>query len=376
MSTPSLPLDGFTIIEFGQYIAVPAATQVLVDQGATVIKVEAPGGESARNAGAYGAAILQTYNRGKATVEIDLKSETGRRHARDLIAGATAVISNFKPGVLARHGLGADDLLERDPALVVIELSGFGENSARPGLDIAAQAESGIMWVTGESGREPQRVGFPLVDAAAGYVMAQLLTSALLQRLRTGVGSRITLSLWDVAIHLQGAVWSDYERTGAPPVRKGNGQPGAAPAADVYRVADGYVVISAYMDDHWRRLCTVLDLEDMVGDERFSTEVTRAQNRSVLTERIEAVLGHLTKDEVTRRLGSAGVVVGGIREYPEVFASRGVTVDGPFIPSRSNTGPRWLVGQPYQWPGVTPHQEPPRPVGADNDRLFSAAKNH
>lgn len=366
----SLPLDGLTIVEFGQYIAVPAATQLLADQGATVIKVEQPGGEAARNAGAYGEAIIQAYNRGKKMVEIDLRSSEGLDHARRLVRGADAVISNFKPGVLAKYGLGAAALTATDPRLVVIEFSGFGD-SDRPGLDIAAQAESGIMWITGEADSEPQRVGFPLVDAAAGYLMSQLLTSALFKQLRTGEGSRIDLSLWDVAIHMQAAIWTDFERTGHEPARKGNGQPKAAPAADVYRVRDGYVVISAYIDAHWRRLCVALGMEDLLEDARFADESKRAEHRPLLTERLETGLGKLSKDEAVAKLGTAGVVCGGIREYPEVLAARGISSSGPFIPATG--GPRWLVGGPYQWAGVLPHQEAPRPAGADNERLLGVA---
>lgn len=372
------PLSGVTVIEFGQYIAVPGAAQLLADQGADVIKVEAPGGEGARQAAGYGAAMFASYNRGKRMVTLDLRSEQGRRDALALASTADVVMSNARPGAMRRAGLDADQLRAHRDDLICLTLSGFGEHgtmAARPGLDIAAQAESGQMWVTGEVGREPQRVGFPVVDAAATYAIAQAVTAALLQRTQNGSGADIRLSLWDVAIHMQASNWMDYALTGKPPMRKGNGQPGVAPAADVVEVADGHIVISAYIEPHWRTLCSLLGIEHVADDPRLATPQIRVVNREYLHSVLGDALRHLTRQECVELLGGGGIVVGAIRTYPEVREVRGDAVGSPFLRADANAAvpgaAPWYVGPPITWGAMSPDRRPPRALGADTEAVLA-----
>ncbi len=255
------PLDGVRVIDFGQFIAAPAATQVLVDLGADVIKVEPVHGESARGIGAHGKAMVENYNRGKRAIALDLKDPRGQEIARRLIAGADIVVQNLRPGVMDKLGLGAEEMRAAHPHLVYATVSGFGLHGPsrnRAGLDIAAQAESGLMWVTGEHDGEPQKVGAQIVDAATGYVCAQAILGAYIRRLRTGEGDTVEVSLLEVAIHLQAPNWGAYLDTGNEPRRMGNGQPTVAPAADIMPTSDGSVVVSAYSEVHFRRLCRLL----------------------------------------------------------------------------------------------------------------------
>lgn len=367
-----LPLSGYRVVEFGQYIAVPGAAQILADQGATVIKVEPPGGEACRNLAGLGPAMFHAYNRGKSMVELNLAEVSGQERSRELIAGADVVLSNMKPGALERYGLSAQTMCESNPALIVLTLTGFGETGPmrmRPGLDIAAQAESGIMWVTGTPGGEPQRVGFTVVDAAAATAAAQAVTSALLQRERTGEGGHIRLSLWDVALHLQATNWMDWFLTGDEPVRKGNGQPNAAPAADVIQVQDGYVVVSAYMPHQWRSLCTAIGRLDMVDDPRFASSTDRVTHRAALHAELSRALAARSRDEVVDLLGSAGVVVGSIRDYPDAFHARAGLPGALFLQGSAGTEPMRYVGTPLDWTGAAPIARKPRPLGADNALL-------
>ncbi|WP_153505071.1 CaiB/BaiF CoA transferase family protein [Cumulibacter manganitolerans] len=371
-SSGSLPLAGFRIVEFGQYIAVPGAAQVLLDQGATVVKVEPPGGEACRNLAGLGPAMFNAYNRGKRMVELDLAAEADRPRALALVSDADVVLSNLKPGALERYGLSPREIHRRNPSAVILTLSGFGEEghlSRRPGLDIAAQAESGIMWVTGSAGDEPQRVGFTVVDAASAMAAAQAVTAALLQRSRTGRGTHIRISLWDVALHLQAAGWMDWLLTGDEPVRKGNGQPSAAPAADVVRVRDGYVVISAYMPRPWQALCDAIDRPDIAADPRFATSTDRARHRPALHAALAAALAELDREEVVNRLSSVGVVVGSIRDYPDAFRARTSSPGSVFLKAPGDGPVTHLVGSPFMWDGVAPHPHPPRPLGADTALL-------
>ena len=375
---PAGPMAGITVVEFGQYIAVPGAAQLLSDQGADVIKVEAPGGEGARQAAGYGAAMFASYNRGKRMVTLDLRTEEGRRTALALALRADVVMSNARPGAMERAGLSSAQLLAQRSDLVCLTLTGFGEQGAmrsRPGLDIAAQAESGQMWVTGEAGREPQRVGFPVVDAAATYAIAQAVTAALLERTRNGSGADIRLSLWDVAIHMQASNWMDFALTGTPPVRKGNGQPSVAPAADVIEVADGHIVLSAYVDAHWRALCTLLEIEHLTEDPRLATPQVRVVNREYMTSVLGDALRHLDRQECVELLGGGGIVVGAIRSYPEVRELRGDAQGSPFLQSDRDAADAgaapWYIGPPVTWGSMSPDPRPPRALGADTDAVLA-----
>lgn len=199
-------LEGVKVVDFGQFIAAPAATQILADMGADVIKVESAGGDAARALGVHGLAMVNAFNRGKRSIVLDLKSEEGRRAADELIGRADIVVQNLRPGAMERLGLGPEDVLARHPHVVYASISGFGSggpSANRAGLDIAAQAESGIMHITGEAGREPQKVGAQIVDAATGHAVAAAVLGAYVQRLRTGKGEIIEASLLEVALHLQ-----------------------------------------------------------------------------------------------------------------------------------------------------------------------------
>ncbi|KAA0022249.1 CaiB/BaiF CoA transferase family protein [Antrihabitans cavernicola] len=348
------PLDGVRVVDFGQFIAAPAATQVLADLGADVIKVEPLHGESARGIGPAGEAMLQNYNRGKRAIALDLKDPKAQEIARKLIASADVVVQNMRPGVMESFGLGADEVLAEHPWMVYATVSGFGlhgPSKLRPGLDIAAQAESGMMWVTGEADGEPQKVGSQIVDAASGYVCAQAILAAYIRRLRTGEGDTVEVSLLEVAIHLQATNWGQYLITGKEPMRKGNGQAAIAPAADVMTTKDGSLVLSAYSDVHFVRLCRLIGRPDVAEDPRFANNALRVQNRPAMLAELRAAFSTMTSDEAMTLLTTNGVVAGKINTYPEVMRSADVEATGLFIEvndtdgmSTTTLGSPWHLG--------------------------------
>ena len=200
------PLAGIRVVDLGQYIAGPGAAMVLAELGASVIKIEPLTGDQARHIGRYGQAMVRTYNRGKRSIAVDLKQEAGRATALRLIARADVVIQNLRPGAVDKLGLGAQTVRELWPNIVYLSVAGFdsqGPSGGRPGYDIAAQAESGLMSVTGEPDRPPQKVGVPIIDAAAAHIGAQAVLAALFGRQRTGRGATLETSLFDVAMHLE-----------------------------------------------------------------------------------------------------------------------------------------------------------------------------
>lgn len=330
----SAPLEGVRVVDFGQFIAAPAATQVLADLGADVIKVEPVTGEAARIIGVYGEAILRTYNRGKRAIALDLKDPRGRAIAERLIADADIVVQNLRPGVMESFGLDAASVRARHPGIVYSTVSGFGLHGPsrnRPGLDIAAQAESGIMWVTGEADGEPQRVGFPVVDAAAAHVFAQAVLGAFVRKVRFGLGDEVEVSLLEVAVHLQGPNWGEFLLTGQSPQRRGNGQPTIAPAADLMPTLDGAIVVSAYSPPHFARLCALIGRNDLTEDPRFATNEDRVANRSPLLVELRAAFAPMTSDAAMELLTGNGVVAGRISGYDEVFKNPDVEATGLFI---------------------------------------------
>ncbi|MEM5427682.1 CoA transferase [Cupriavidus oxalaticus] len=332
-SRQDLPLAGIRVAEFGQFIAAPGAAMMLADLGADVIKVEALRGDSARRFDGTSpqSPMFLAYNRGKRGIALDLRSSGGAEAARRLALASDVVLHNTRHGVMEALGLDADTLRAAKPELVHAAISGFGTRGpsrSRPGLDIAAQAESGMMSVTGEAGGQPLKAGFALIDAATALAAANAILAALFRRLRTGKGETIDTSLLQVGIQLQAQPWAEYQCSGALPVRSGNSQPRAAPAADVIAVADGHVVLSAYLDEHFGRLCGAIGQPALAHDPRFASNALRVQNRPALLAILHEALRHLGGDAARALLERHHVVVGVVRDYHQVSAADDVRASG------------------------------------------------
>lgn len=334
MQPQDAPLAGLRVIEFGQFIAVPAAAQTLADLGADVIKIEPQTGDAARAVGwtrdTFGP-MFTAYNRGKRSVVLDLRSPEGRANARALTQSADVVMQNMRPGAMEKAGLGADVLRAEFPRLIYGQVSGFGQSgpaSVRPGFDIAAQAESGMMSLNGPRGGEPTRVGFTAVDVMAAHALATGVLAALVRRSVSGRGALVDVSLIDVAVEALANAWAEYRLTDQMPLRCGNGQPHTAPAADLIETADGMVVVSAYTQDHFPRLCAAIGRADMATDPRFKENAGRVAHRAALREELGKAMHHLSSDAVCELLTRAGVVVGAVRTMAEVKAGQaGVSAD-------------------------------------------------
>ncbi|WP_213954864.1 MULTISPECIES: CaiB/BaiF CoA-transferase family protein [unclassified Variovorax] len=332
------PLAGVRVVEFGQFIAGPGATQILADLGADVIKIESPNGDNGRRFGVSEATkgrsgLFMAYNRGKRSIVVDMRQAEGLAIARDLALKADVVVQNTRAGVMESLGLDAGALRKEKPGLVHASISGFGSfgpSRKRPGLDIAAQAESGMMSITGERGGSPLKAGFPVADVSTANATASAILAALFRQARTGQGETIETSLLAVAISMQAQIWAEYQCTGKLPVRFGNAQPLVAPAADVIAVQDGHIVISAYMDDHWRRLCKAIGLPALAMDPLYATNNDRVRNRPGLMEVLGRELGRYTGEEARALLERHEVVVGVVRDYTQVLASADVQASGVF----------------------------------------------
>jgi crotonobetainyl-CoA:carnitine CoA-transferase CaiB-like acyl-CoA transferase len=377
MSEP-LPLQGIKVIDLGQYIAGPGAAMILLELGADVIKIEPLSGDQSRHTGSYGDAIVKTYNRSKKSIAVDLKSPQGHEVAKRLILSSDVVIQNLRPGGADRLGLGAAAMCDLNPRLIYASISGFGpdENSrGRVGFDIAAQAESGLMSITGDAEGEPQKVGVPIIDSATTHVVAQAVLAALFQRERTGRGMKIETSLLEVALSLQATNFTDYLLRGVEPRRTGNGQPNNAPAAELVPTKDGAIVLSAYAEDHWARFCRVFGREDLVVDPRFCTNEARVANRPALRAALKDILSGYTSDACVELLTRNQIVAGVVRSYGAAMANSAVRASGIFCRTTGGGKADYeTMGLAYRFPGVP--KRPTRPlsaIGADGEEVLREA---
>ncbi|HET8746356.1 MAG TPA: CoA transferase [Ramlibacter sp.] len=376
--SPATPLAGVRVIDFGQYIAGPGAAMVLGELGASVIKIEPLAGDQARHIGRYGESMVRAYNRGKRSIALDLKSEAGRAIALRLIARSDVVIQNLRPGVVDKLGLGPAEVRARHPRIIYLSISGFGSSGpsrARPGYDIAAQAESGLMSVTGEPDRLPQKVGVPIVDAASAHLGAQAVLAALYGRERSGTGETLEVSLLETAMHLQAATWCEYLGGAPEPTRIGDGQPHNAPAADVVPTRDGHIVLSAYAEDHWQRFCRVMGREELIADPRFCSNAQRVAHRAALREVLRECLSSYSTEECVALLGRNQIVTGAVRSYREVLASPDVAASGILVEAASADGQNYrALGLPYRL-GDAPRPAPAAApdCGADGAAILAEA---
>jgi crotonobetainyl-CoA:carnitine CoA-transferase CaiB-like acyl-CoA transferase len=375
---PARPLAGIRVVDLGQYIAGPGTAMALAELGADVIKVEPLAGDQARHIGRYGESMVRAYNRGKRSIALDLKREAGRRAALRLMARADVVVQNLRPGVVDTLGLGPHEVRERFPGIVYLSISGFGSHGPscdRPGYDIAAQAESGLMSVTGEPDRPPQKVGVPIVDAAAAQVGAQAVLAALFRRERTGQGATLETSLLEVALHLQAATWADYLGGAPEPQRRGDGQPHNAPAAEVVPTRDGYIVLSAYAEEHWQRFCRALGRDDLANDPRFARNELRVAHREALRAVLRDCLSDLSSEQCVALLTRHQIVAGAVRSYAQVLQSRDVEASGLVVEAvgadgsayRALTLPYRIDDAPRPSPAAAPD------CGADSEALLTEA---
>jgi formyl-CoA transferase len=340
MGSAAPPLTGVRVVEVGNFMAVPFCGMQLGDLGAEVIKVENPqGGDLTRAAGPFVGGESSNFirlNRNKRSLALDLKSDEGKALFRRLAASADVVIENLRPGTMDGLGLGYAALANASPRLIYLAATGFGNDGpyARlAGLDIIAQAMSGLMSITGEPDAPPVKVGVPIADLTCALYGTIAVLAALRARDRDGRGQFIDVSLLESAVSL--AVWEAgrYFATGEVPKPSGSAHQAIAPYQAV-RSADGWFTFGANTQAHWLRACTVFGLGDLAQDERFLTNEQRLGNRPALIAAIEAVTTTQPSAYWTARLSEAGLPCGPINRFDQVFgdahlAQRAFFADAP-----------------------------------------------
>jgi crotonobetainyl-CoA:carnitine CoA-transferase CaiB-like acyl-CoA transferase len=323
----SPPLRGVLVLALEQAVAAPLATRLLLDQGATVVKVERPGaGDFARHYEHHSAGVSSYFawlNHGKESVALDLKVRAGRDVARRLAARADVVVQNYAPGAATRLGLGPRQLRRARPELVYASITGFGESGSyaqRKAYDLLVQAEAGVVAVTGEPGR-PAKSGVSLCDIAAGTSAALGVLGAIAARRAGARGATLSVSMFDATLDWTAPTLGLFLATGVEPQPAGLHHLHVAPYGP-FRCGDGGVVfVVAQQDREWQELCSnVFRRPDLAADARFVLMAGRMQHRQALHACIEEVLATAPAAVWEERLVAAGLATARLRSVAEVAA--------------------------------------------------------
>ena len=325
--TQAGPLEGISVVDFSQILAGPFCTMLLADMGAEVIKVERPnGGDDTRRFGppfinGEGAAFL-TLNRNKRSIVLDMKNEQGVEIAKNLVAEADVLVQNFRPGVLERLGLGYEAVKAINPAMVYCTISGFGITGpykSKGGFDLVAQGMSGLMSITGFPGSPPAKVGVPIADFNTGLYSAYAILSAYIHMLKTGKGQHIDVSLVESAIAYTLYESATYFATGEVSGPLGSAHRMIAPY-QAFATRDGHVNIGAANQANWERMCNAVGRDELLEDERFTTNADRMAHIEELTEIMNQTFATRTTEDWVTTLEAANVPCGPIYDIGQVYA--------------------------------------------------------
>lgn len=366
------PLAGVTVLEVGAFMAAPFATMQLADLGARVIKIENPdGGDPVRGTGPFvngESSPFVRLNRNKESVALNLKDADDNATLRKLAATADVLVENLRPGAMKRLGLDYDVLNAINPRLIYASASGWGQDgplAGHAGLDIMAQARSGLMSITGHPGGPPAKVGVPVCDLTCGLYIALSVTAALRERERSGEGQYIDVSLMEAGASL--AVWEAgmYFGDGTVPHPHGSAHQSSAPYQAI-RTSDGHATVGATTPKNWAAFCSVLGLEELQSDERFAGSYARLRNREVLIELIEQASAAWTTADLIAALEKAGVPCAPIHDYPQVFTDPVLTDRGFLWESDHPTaGTVRMLGSPMRFSRTPTARDHPGPQLGD-----------
>lgn len=320
----TLPLSGVRVIELGSFIAGPFCATQLADLGADVVKVEQPGcGDTLRETGPFlggESSIFMQVNRNKRSLALDITSTEGAKIFRRLVRSADVLVVSLRPTTVERLRFTYRSLSRLNPRLVYVSVSGWGLDgpySHLPGFDIMAQAMSGIMSITGESGGPPAKAGIPVCDLACALYASIGALAALRSREHTGRGQLVESSLFEAGVSLTLWEFARYQSTGEVPQARGSAHQSSAPY-QAFHANDGYVTIGANSQRQWEKLCSALELESLLVDPRFKDNSARHGHRRELEQFIEQATRKMSVDECQTLLERVGVPCAPVHTYDQV----------------------------------------------------------
>lgn len=381
MTTPGA-LDGIRVLEVGTLISGPFAARLLGDMGAEVIKIEPPGSPDPIRT--WGQAEVDGHHffwtvhaRNKKCITLNLRTPRGRELFLDLAEQTDIIVENFRPGTLEKWNLGYDVLRERNPGIVLVRVSGYGQtgpDAGKAGYASVAEAVSGLRHMNGFPGGPPPRLALSLGDTLAGMFAAQGALAALYRRTVTGEGQVVDVALTEACLAVQESTIPDYDAGGVIRGPSGTRLEGIAPS-NIYRTANGsWVVIAANQDTVFRRLCAVMDQPELATDERFVDHVARGRNQDAIDAIIGEWAARRRPDDIINTLSAAGVIAGPINTVADVvrdpqFQARGMLIDHyDEAAGRTVLGPG-VIPVLSATPGGVRNAGPARP-GQHNDEVY------
>ncbi len=380
--TPTLPLAGLKVLELGQLIAGPFAAKTLADFGAEVIKVEPPGaGDPLRKWRLLkdGTSVWwQVMSRNKRSVALDLKDAAAQDLVRRLADESDVLVENFRPGALEGYGLAPETLMARNPRLIVLRISGYGQTGPyrdKPGFGVVAEAMGGLRHLTAEPGRTPVRVGVSIGDTLAGLHGVIGVLTALHERQRSGRGQVVDVALYEAVFNCMESLLPEYSAFGAVREPAGSALPGIAPS-NAYRCRDGYALIAGNGDSIFKRLMAAIGRDDLSRD----PQLTDNTGRVARVGEIDAAIGDWTAPrtvaEVLAVLDAAAVPAGRIYTVADIaadphYAARGM-LDSVRLADGSALAVPGIVPKLSRTPGR--HRRNAPALGQDNDAVIGALK--
>jgi formyl-CoA transferase len=367
VSEPTFPLAGLRVLDFSQVFFGPAATQVLADFGADVIKVERPSvgdisrtidQEAARDGGQ--SSSFMSLNRSKRSLSIDLRSPAGRALVLDLLGEMDVLVHNFRPGVAERLGIGYEDVHVAFPALVYAAGSGFGPHgplASKGGQDMLAQSLSGAAMHARDADGRPQLYPITHGDFASGMVLAQGILLALLHRERTGRGQRVDVSLLDTMLAAQMQELTQWA------MRRFEINFLSQYLAGVFKTRDGWVTtIGVFRDNPLRELCRALEIDDLSDRPEFAKPELELLNRDQLFAELDAAFIRYTTEECLRRLDEHDLLCAPVLDYEQVLTHPQVAANGGLIDLPGPDGVIRTIGSPLRL-SDSPRPAPRQPPG-------------
>ena len=335
------PLDGYKIIELSTMITASLSTMMLTEQGASTIKIEPAGiGDTMRYLGAGHKGVSATFincNRGKQSLALDLKQPQAVHIVKQLVAEADVLVSNYRPGVLERLGLGSESLRTINPQLIYVAVNGYGTEGPlkdAPAYDHVIQAISGISAMQGIGG-EKQLVRTAVCDEVTAYTTAQAITAALLQRSKSGHGQHIDISMLESSLYF---LWPGAMMKQSFPDNPDQGDAALKYTYQAMPTLDGHISMACYTDPQWAALFKALNRQALAEDPRYSSVAARIDNITALYAEIMPHFAKMSTAEALQLLGDADVPgaeclnCGDVSSHPQVVANNAVQyMDDPYF---------------------------------------------
>lgn len=318
------PLQDIRVLDMTWALAGPFCTMLLADLGAEVIKVENPeGGDPSRKNFPFIDGVSSYFlsiNRGKKSITVNLQHPKGKEIILSLAQKCDVLVENFRPGVMDRLGLGYAAIASANPKIIYASCSGFGQTSPyahRPAYDVIVQGMGGTLSITGEEGGPPVRVGFSIGDLGGGIFTAIGILSALHEREKSGRGQRIDVSMLDCQLAFLENAFARFFATGEVPQRIGTRHPVLTPF-QAFPTKDGYVVVAVARQDWWEKFCQLLNLPELITDERFQNNLARTKNHKALEKILIPVMQTRTTAEWVTEMEKLDIACGPVNTIPQI----------------------------------------------------------